>query len=164
MARSSGEIAADILLNPPMLIMSAGMVVMLFLVLRAAFARAPVTKDGLTDDGGRLIRVKATFTGLRAMPSLFAIASNSANPLLIIHPSEIEYRVLRKRRRPIADIEQVDVRTAWRTVNIVIHFKGEQVNFAANVGTLLAARSTLALFPASTPMTAAAAMLVREPA
>ncbi len=163
MARSPGEVAAGILLNPAMMVMTAGLFVMLFLVIRAAVARNPVTVDGLTPDGGHLIPCKATFVGLRSLPTLVAIASNSASPLLIVHPREIEYRVLRKRRRPIADIEQVDVRTAWRTVNIVVHFKDEQLTFTANVGTLPAARSALALLPASTPMTAAAAVLARAP-
>ena len=38
MSRSPGETAADILLNPPMLIMMGGMAYMLFLVSRAATA------------------------------------------------------------------------------------------------------------------------------
>lgn len=159
MARPPSEVAADILLNPLMIVMMAGLGFMLYLVVRMAFSTNPVTKDGSTAEGGRLVPLAATFIGVRGMPKLFAIASNSASPLLVIHATDIEYRVVRRRRRPLAEIEQIDLQTSWRTTNLVIRFTGETLTFLANVRSLPSARSALRLFPASIPMSPEAAIL-----
>jgi hypothetical protein len=156
MSRTPGQVAADILLNPPVLIANGVALYMLFSVLRAATARNPQAVDGVTADGGRLIPLKATFAGVKGFPELFAIATNSASPLLIIRDEGIEYRVIRKHKRAFSDIEQVHVHTAWKTVNITIQFRGDVLTFAANVGNVVAAQAALALFPASVPMTARA--------
>ena len=156
MSRTPSEIASDILLNPVQLIMLPAMLYMLFLVIRAGTARTPPSVGGVTPDGGKVIPVKATFAGLRGLSQWVAVASNNASPYLIVGQSGIEYRVIKQHKRPFVDIEQVDVRTAWRTVNIEILFRGAALTFAANVGTEDAARAALALFPASTPMTSRA--------
>jgi hypothetical protein len=158
-SRSAGEIAMGIILQPLPLIMMALMFYMLFMVTRAATARDGGNFGGVTLDGGKVISVKATFAGVRGMPGLFAVATNNASPLFAIGPAGIEYRVIRKHKRAFADIEQVDIRTAWRTVNIEVLFRGEILTLAVNVGTEAAARSTLALFPATTPMTLRARLL-----
>lgn len=86
------------------------------------------------------------------MPWWFAVASNNANPSLIIFSSGIRYRMIRKNERRFDEIERVELRTAWKTVNIEMHFRGGRLTFAVNVGTTAAARAALALFPATVVM------------
>jgi hypothetical protein len=152
MSRTPWEIASDILLNPVQLFMLPLMLYMLFLVIRAGTARTPPSVGGVTTVG-RWLPVKVTFAGLRVLSQWVAVASNNASSYLIVGQSGTEYRVIKEYRRSFADIEQVDVRTAWRTANIEIQFRGAALTFAANVGAEEAAQSALALFPASTPMT-----------
>jgi hypothetical protein len=156
MSRPPAQIAADILLNPPMIIMMGGMFTMLFMVIKAATARNPYAENGVLPDGRRLIPAMATFTGIKGIRAPIAIATNSASPLLIIGEDGIEYRVIRKHRRPFTRIEMVDVRSGWKTVNLEVQFRGDVLTLAVNVGTELTARSALALFPSSVPMTAKA--------
>lgn len=104
-------------------------------------------------DGGRSIPLMASFAGVRGMPWWFAVATNNARPLLEILRSGLRYRVIRKRERSFAEIERVDVRTFWKTVNLDIAFRGDLLTLAANVGTLERAREALALFPPGVPMT-----------
>jgi hypothetical protein len=160
MSRSAGEAAIAILLQPLSLMMLALVLCMLFMVMRAATACNGSDFGGRTADGGKVISVKATFAGVRGMPPVFAVATNSANPLFAIGPRGLEYRVLRTHKRSFADIEQIDVQTAWRTVNIEVLFRGDVLTLAVNVGTEATARATLALFPAATPMTIRARMLL----
>lgn len=153
-ASPAQEALRHIFLNPVMPIMMIGMGYMLFLVTRAATARAV-----LSVSDGQVIPVKATFAGVRIGPSGIAVASNNASPLFIIRPEGIEYRVLRRQKRAWADIELIDVRTTWRTVNIEMQFRGALLTFAANVGDAQAAHRALALVPAGTPMTARASAI-----
>lgn len=46
------------------------------------------------------------------MPWWFAVASNNANPSLIIFSSGIRYRMIRKNERRFDEIERVELRTA----------------------------------------------------
>ena len=78
---------------------------------------------------------------------------------LIIGKDGIEYRVIRKHRRTFDEIEQVDVSTRWKTVNLELHFRGSPLTLVANVGTEPSAGAALALFPGSVPMTAKALAL-----
>ena len=112
-------------------------------------ARGPIQFDA---EGGKTIPVMAAFAGVKGMPWWFAIASNNANPSLVIFSSGIRYRMIKKRERRFEEIERIEVRTAWKTVNIEMHFRGEMLTFAVNVGTLPAAQAALVLFPATVPM------------
>lgn len=108
--------------------------------------RGPIHSDA---EKGTAVPVLAAFAGVKGMPWWFAVASNNANPSLIIFSSGIRYRMIRKNERRFDEIERVELRTAWKTVNIEMHFRGERLTFAVNVGTTAAARAALALFPAT---------------
>lgn len=129
----------------------------IFLVLGLVKGRTPHMPRGMIEaDGGRIVPVKAAFAGIKGFPWWFAIATNNANPSLHIFPSGIRYRMIRKHERAYAEIAQIDIRTAWKTVNIDLQFHGELLTFAVNVGTESAAREALVLFPATVPMTSRA--------
>lgn len=159
MSRPPAQIAADILLNPMSIVMLGGMATMLVMVIRTATARTPYAENGMLPDGRRLIPAVATFCGIKGLAAPIAIATNSASPLFIVGDEGIEYRVIRRHRRSFTQIELVDVRTAWKTVNIEVQFRGEPLTLAVNVGTELSAQAALALFPSSVPMTAKALAL-----
>ena len=120
---------------------------------RARYARAGRGVIDLAADGGRAIPVIAAFIGIRGLPWWFAVASNNAAPSLVILPSGVRYRVIKLRERPFSDIERIDVRTAWATVNIEMRFRGEALTLMANVGTRELARATLDLLPATIALT-----------
>jgi hypothetical protein len=107
-------------------------------------------------DGATAIPLMASFAGVRGLPWWFAVATNNARPLLEILPSGLRYRVIRKRERSFSEIERVDVRTFWQTVNIDIAFRGALLTMVGNVGTLEQARAAVALFPPGVPLTARA--------
>ena len=120
---------------------------------RARYARAGRGVIDLAADGGRAIPVIAAFVGIRGLPWWFAVASNNAAPSLVILPSGVRYRVIRTHERRFSDIERVDVRTAWATVNIEMRFRGDALTLMANVGTRELARATLDLLPATIALT-----------
>lgn len=99
------------------------------------------------------VSVAAAFTGLRFLPWWLGIASNNANPSLEIGPQGIRYRVIARSERAFDNIEQVDVKTAWRTVNLCFRFKGAMTTFSANVQTIEEAIRTLRLLPDQVPLT-----------
>lgn len=103
-------------------------------------------------EAGTTVAVLAAFAGIKGLPWWFAIASNNANPSLAILSSGIRYRMIRRHERRFADIERVELRTAWKTVNVEMHFRGELLTFSVNVGTVAAARAALALFPKTVAM------------
>lgn len=111
-------------------------------------------------DGGTTFPLMASFAGVRGLPWWFAVATNNARPLLEILPSGLRYRVIRKRERAFSEIERVDVRTFWQTVNIDIAFRGELLTMVGNVGTLEHAKAALALLPPSVPLTARARVVL----
>lgn len=104
------------------------------------------------EEGGKTIPVMAAFAGVKGLPWWLAVASNNANPSLVILSSGIRYRMIRKQERRFDEIERIEIRTAWKTVNIEMHFSGELLTFAVNVVTLAAAQAALALFPATVAM------------
>lgn len=112
-------------------------------------AKGPIHFDA---DGGTVIPVAAAFAGVKGLPWWFAVATNNANPSLVILSSGIRYRMIRKHERRFDEIERLELRTAWKTVNIEMHFRDERLTFAVNVGTLSAAQAALALFPATVVM------------
>lgn len=120
---------------------------------RARFARAAHGVIDVAAEGGKAIPVIAAFTGIRGLPWWFAVASNNAAPSLVILPSGVRYRVIRTHERPFSDIERIDVRTAWATVNIEMRFRGEALTLMANVGTKKLAKATLELLPATIALT-----------
>lgn len=102
---------------------------------------------------GTPIQVAAAFSGLTFLPWWLGFASNNANPLLEIGPAGLRYRVLGTAERGFEAIERVDVRTAWRTVNLCFRFKASAVTFSANVRTREEATRGLRLLPDSVPLT-----------
>lgn len=120
---------------------------------RARYARAGRSVIDRVADGGRAIPVIAAFIGIRGLPWWFAVSSNNAAPSLIILPSGVRYRVIKLRERPFSDIERIDVRTAWATVNIELRFHSEALTLMANVGTQKLARATLELLPKNIALT-----------
>lgn len=98
------------------------------------------------------VTVAAAFTGLRFLPWWLGIASNNANPRLEMGERGIRYRVIASSEQAFPAIEQVDVRTAWRTVNLCFRFKGAIRTFSANVRTPEEATRALAMLPDSVPL------------
>jgi len=99
------------------------------------------------------ITVAAAFTGLRFLPWWWGISSNNANPMLEIGGDGIRYKVIARNERRFDEIEQGDVRTAWRTVNLCFRFKGAMTTFSANVRTIEEASRALRLLPDHVPLT-----------
>jgi hypothetical protein len=138
------------LMLQPIIISLALYVVYCVLRRRSAYKeRGPLHSDA---EGRTSVPVVAAFAGVKGMPWWFAVASNNANPSLVIFSSGIRYRMIRKNERRFDEIERVELRTTWKTVNIEMHFRGELLTFAVNVGTRAAARAALALFPATVAM------------
>lgn len=98
------------------------------------------------------IKVAAAFTGLRFLPWWWGVASNNAGPSLEIGPDSIRYEVIAHNERPFEAIERVDVRTAWRTVNLCFRFRGALSTFSANVRTIDEATRALRLLPDGIPL------------
>lgn len=109
--------------------------------------------------GGIQAGVLATFTGVRGLPWWYGIAANNASPLLVIEPDAIRFRVVRRQRRPFAEIACVDVRPAPGTVNLDIDFHGSILTFAANVGTRELAAHVIASLPPGVPLSSRAQAL-----
>ena len=125
----------------------------LVLVLRWLFVRrrrhkAAVSSLHRDEKGVMVVPVLATFTGVRGLPSLVAIASNSLNPRLVIRPDGLDYRVTAARSVALDDIASVRIQTAPGTVNLVFTFVGGAFDFAANVGDVAVAQAVLAAYPA----------------
>ena len=99
------------------------------------------------------VTVAAAFSGLRFLPWWWGISSNNANPMLEIGGDCIRYKVIARNERRFDEIEQGDVRTAWRTVNLCFRFKGAMTTFSANVRTIEEASRALRLLPDHVPLT-----------
>jgi hypothetical protein len=54
--------------------------------------------------------------------------------------------MIRRHERRFDEIARIEIRTAWKTVNIERQFHGELLTFAVNVGTDAAAGAASALF------------------
>jgi hypothetical protein len=136
---------------------------LLYRLAKGRYARAAAGVTETDENGGKVVPVVAAFLGVRGLPWWFAVASNNANPTLVVLPTSLRYRVIGLRERPFSAIEQIDVRTAWKTVNIEIRFHGTWLTLAFNVGATDLARQVLALLPASAPMTSRAQSLLKPP-
>jgi|KBSSwiStaDraftv2_1062776.scaffolds.fasta_scaffold113562_3 hypothetical protein len=108
----------------------------------------------------RTISLRAAFSGLRGFPWWLAIASNNAHPLLEVSAAGVRCRVLRLRERAFAEIEEIDVRTAFRTVNLRLLFHNSAFVFSGNVGTVDAAKLVLPLFASHVQLSERAARLL----
>jgi hypothetical protein len=67
------------------------------------------------------------------LPWWYATSHNSANPVLEIGSSGVRYRAILLHEAPYTAIEEVDLRTAWRTVNLCFRFREALRTFSANV-------------------------------
>ena len=121
--------------------------------------QATVTNIGTGAAGDATIPVLVTFTGVRGLPWWYGIAMNNAAPLLVIEPDGIRFRVIRRQRRSFDEIECVDVRQAWRTVNLGFTFRGSIFTFAANVGTVALAEHIIASLASDVPLSSRAQAL-----
>lgn len=89
---------------------------------------APLSK--ISGEGTKVPLV-AAFGGWKSIPWIVSTSSNIA-PLLVLYETDFEYRVIRRKRRRYTDISNVDLRTAWRTVNVVLEFHGSIRSFVGN--------------------------------
>ena len=125
-----------------------------YLLYRRMKTRRPSTEPRpLIDEGGgaRRVPVLATFGGFTGLPWV-AASHNSLNPLLVLGPDAMTFRVIRKRVRRYAEVEQLDVQVFGSTVNLVFRFTGTSRTFTANVGNLGVARDVLALLGGRVPL------------
>jgi len=88
------------------------------------------------------VTLEAAFAGFTFMPWA-SFAHNSINPVLVLHPDHIEYRVLRLRSRPYAEVVEVDYRHTFATHNIVLRFKDSVRTFIGNAGLERRAREAI---------------------
>jgi hypothetical protein len=117
------------------------------------------------DDGNGgwvAIRVAAAFGGFTFLPWWLAISTNSANPRLEIGPEGIRYRALALREATFAQIAEVDVRTAWRTVNLLIRFRDGPGTFSANVRIRDEAARALRLLEGRAPLSERARQILEQ--
>ena len=110
------------------------------------------------------IEVVAAFGGLRFLPWWWGTSSNNANPLLEIGSEGIRYRALVLHQVEYARIERVDVRTAWRTVNLCFRFQGAIGTFSANVRYIEEAVRALQLLDGRTPLSGRAQQILQAQA
>ena len=99
------------------------------------------------NEGVMRVPVLATFTGVAGMPRLFAVASNSLNPSLVIRPGWVDYRVTVARSVKVDDIASVRVQTVPGTTNLVFTFVGGVFTVSANVGDMAVAQAVLDAYP-----------------
>jgi hypothetical protein len=134
---------------PVLIIVMAALWVGLIFWLMFAMFRAKqrqVQSQGLTKrpDGGINIPLVAAFGGWTFIPWI-ASSSSSIAPLLVLHENDLEYRVIRTKRRAYAEVSSVDLRTAIGTVNIVFEFRNSMRTFAANTASRQNAAEALAI-------------------
>ena len=119
---------------------------------RSRYEQAIVANITMDQTGGAHIPVLATFSGVRGLPWWYAVATNNAKPSLVITPTGIDFRVVRRDRRSWKDIEGIDVRQAPGTVNLDVTFRGALLTFSANLGSVPLAAHVLSLIPAPVPL------------
>ena len=121
-------------------------------LVRSRYEHAIVANITMDQAGGAHIPVLATFSGVRGLPWWYAVATNNAKPSLVITPTSIDFRVVRRDRRSWEEIERIDVRQAPGTVNLDVTFRGALLTFSANLGSVPLAAHVLSLIPASVPL------------
>ncbi len=110
---------------------------------RPSITPLPIIDDG---NGGKIVPLIATFSGLRGLPWI-GFASNNLNPGLVIRSEGITYRIAVQRFRGWDDIIHVDARSVGATVNLSFVLRNSLLTFDANVGSTMLAAQTLALLP-----------------
>ncbi|MBD8736802.1 hypothetical protein [Sphingomonas sp. CFBP 13706] len=123
---------------------------------RPSITPLPIINDG---NGGKIVPLIATFSGLRGLPWI-GFASNNLNPRLVIQSDGITYRIAMLRFRGWGDIIQVDVQSVGATVNLSFAFRDSLFTFDANVGSTMLAAQTLALLPDHIALTDRAKLLL----
>ncbi len=123
---------------------------------RPSITPLPIIDDG---NGGKIVPLIATFSGLRGLPWI-GFASNNLNPRLVIQSDGITYRIAMLRFRGWGDIIQVDVQSVGATVNLSFAFRDSLFTFDADVGSTMLAAQTLALLPDHIALTDRAKLLL----
>lgn len=113
-------------------------------------------------DGWVTIKVAAAFGGFTFLPWWLALSTNSANPRLEIGLGGIRYRALVAREARFSQIAEVDVRTAWRTVNLVVRFRDSSSTFSANVRHRDEAARALRLLNGQVPLSERARQVLEQ--
>lgn len=139
-------------------LIAGGVVYLILRRLRAGKRRAEAGVIAPGPDGSVVIPLLASFAGLCAIPWV-AVAGNSLNPYLAVSSTEVIYRVIRRRSRPLADIESVDVLTGPGTVNLEFRFRDRPMTLLTNVGSVAMAGAALRALPRSVPLTPRAARI-----
>lgn len=88
--------------------------------------------DSIPDEGTN-VPLRAAFGGFKNVP-LLSFSHNSATPKLLLFDNAIETRVIFSRRRPLAEIDTVDLTKSLTGANhLVINWKNRLFNFTAAV-------------------------------
>lgn len=154
---------SDLLFIPAILLGLGAIWGLVFLMIRArlrAAARARPIQDGTSVT----IPLVAAFAGFKGMPWL-ACAHNSISPRLTLHADQVEVKVIRKRRRPYHQIQQVDYRTGIGTRNVILTFTDSLLSFRGNTASHSLARDAIRLLRArGCPLSPRAQALLDAPA
>ena len=78
------------------------------------------------------IPLKMSFSGIKNLP-LLSFTHNSINPKLLIFEDATETRVLRSKRRPIAEIESINVSLVLGTLYLNINWTNRWFDFTGAV-------------------------------
>lgn len=106
----------------------------------AVAARGRIAREG---ESARVPLV-AAFSGWKGIPWI-GFASSSLKPTLVLHPDQVECRVIRTRRKPYAAISRVDYRATLGTQNVVLEFTDSLASFAGNTASREVARDAIRL-------------------
>jgi len=86
----------------------------------------PILPEGVS------IPLSVAFSGIKNLP-LLSLANNSANPKLLIFEDATETKVLSSSRRPLSEIESIDVTKTLGTFHLTINWKNRWFDFTAAV-------------------------------
>ena len=81
---------------------------------------------------GIKIPLKVAFSGIKNIP-LLSLAHNSLNPKLILFEEATETKVTSASRRPLSEIETIDVTLPLRTLHLTINWKNRWFDFTAAI-------------------------------
>ena len=74
----------------------------------------------------------ASFAGLARVPIL-SLGKNNLSARLRLYPDELEFKVLRTRRRPYTEIQRIETQSFWATRNVEFVWRGSLITFTANL-------------------------------
>jgi len=78
------------------------------------------------------IPLSVAFSGIKNIP-LLSFADNSLNPKLILFEDAAETKVLSSSRRPLSEIEMINVTLPLRTLHLTINWKNRWFDFTAAI-------------------------------